>query len=171
MRAIKYVLFKKELIVNPWLYLCTLTLMVSSNSSLWTLVYDSDSGVDSKQWDQSFSSLRRRDRAHMVRRLQTWSCSTSQNTFTRWRREIVIIIMSRYHKAAIDGYLDLLKEATRKDLNTPDEDGMTPTLWAAYHGHIEALQLICSRGWAQKTSFICTTLAVLILFIGNGFNN
>ncbi len=86
-----------------------------------------------------------------TRCLQTWSCSTSQNTFTRWRREIVIIIMSRYHKAAIDGYLDLLKEATRKDLNTPDEDGMTPTLWAAYHGHIEALQLICSRGWAQKT--------------------
>lgn len=55
-------------------------------------------------------------------------------------------VMSRYHKAAIDGYLDLLKEATRKDLNTPDEDGMTPTLWAAFHGHIDALQLICSRG-------------------------
>ncbi|XP_035253343.1 ankyrin repeat and SAM domain-containing protein 4B [Anguilla anguilla] len=54
--------------------------------------------------------------------------------------------MSRYHKAAIDGYLDLLKEATRKDLNAPDEDGMTPTLWAAFHGHVEALQLICSRG-------------------------
>ncbi|KAJ8383984.1 hypothetical protein AAFF_G00212280 [Aldrovandia affinis] len=54
--------------------------------------------------------------------------------------------MSRYHKAAIDGYLDLLKEATRKDLNTPDEDGMTPTLWAAFHGNAEALQLICSRG-------------------------
>ncbi|XP_071766567.2 ankyrin repeat and SAM domain-containing protein 4B [Centroberyx gerrardi] len=53
--------------------------------------------------------------------------------------------MSRYHKAAIDGYLDLLKEATRKDLNTPDEDGMTPTLWAAFHGHVDALQLICSR--------------------------
>ncbi|KAK1164865.1 ankyrin repeat and SAM domain-containing protein 4B [Acipenser oxyrinchus oxyrinchus] len=53
---------------------------------------------------------------------------------------------TRYHKAAIDGYLELLKDATRKDLNTPDEDGMTPTLWAAYHGHAEALQLICSRG-------------------------
>ncbi|XP_068192823.1 ankyrin repeat and SAM domain-containing protein 4B [Antennarius striatus] len=53
--------------------------------------------------------------------------------------------MSRYHKAAIDGYLDFLKEATRKDLNTADEDGMTPTLLAAFHGHIEALQLICSR--------------------------
>uniref|UniRef100_A0A3Q0SY38 Ankyrin repeat and sterile alpha motif domain containing 4B n=1 Tax=Amphilophus citrinellus TaxID=61819 RepID=A0A3Q0SY38_AMPCI len=53
--------------------------------------------------------------------------------------------MSRYHKAAIDGYLDLLKEATVKDLNTPDEDGMTPTILAAFHGHIDALQLICSR--------------------------
>ncbi|XP_051988400.1 ankyrin repeat and SAM domain-containing protein 4B-like [Xyrauchen texanus] len=62
--------------------------------------------------------------------------------------------MSRYHKAAIDGYLDLLKEATRKDLNTPDEDGMTPTLFAAYHGHIEALQLICSRGGDPNKSDI-----------------
>ncbi|XP_073351292.1 ankyrin repeat and SAM domain-containing protein 4B [Pagrus major] len=53
--------------------------------------------------------------------------------------------MSRYHKAATDGYLDLLKEATRKDLNTADEDGMTPTLLAAFHGHVDALQLICSR--------------------------
>ncbi|XP_051878530.1 ankyrin repeat and SAM domain-containing protein 4B [Pristis pectinata] len=52
----------------------------------------------------------------------------------------------RYHKAARDGYLGPLKEATRKDLNNADEDGMTPTLWAAYHGHLEALQLICSRG-------------------------
>ncbi|MCJ8739272.1 hypothetical protein PDJAM_G00045260 [Pangasius djambal] len=62
--------------------------------------------------------------------------------------------MSRYHKAAIDGYLDLLKEATRKDLNTPDEDGMTPTLWAAYHGRLEALQLICSRGGDPNKSDI-----------------
>ncbi|XP_029630412.1 Usher syndrome type-1G protein homolog [Salmo trutta] len=52
----------------------------------------------------------------------------------------------RYHKAARDGYLDLLKEATRKDLNAPDEDGMTPTLWAAYHGNLEALRLIVGRG-------------------------
>ncbi|XP_014049578.1 ankyrin repeat and SAM domain-containing protein 4B-like [Salmo salar] len=62
--------------------------------------------------------------------------------------------MSRYHKAAIDGYLDLLKEATRKDLNSPDEDGMTPTLWAAFHGHVEALQLICSRGGDPNRSDI-----------------
>ncbi|NWR69557.1 ANS4B protein, partial [Centropus unirufus] len=53
---------------------------------------------------------------------------------------------SRYHKAAADGNLDLLKEATRKDLNTSDEDGMTPTLLAAYHGYLEALEVICRRG-------------------------
>uniref|UniRef100_A0A8D0H093 USH1 protein network component sans n=1 Tax=Sphenodon punctatus TaxID=8508 RepID=A0A8D0H093_SPHPU len=52
----------------------------------------------------------------------------------------------QYHRAARDGYLDLLKEATKKDLNSPDEDGMTPTLWAAYHGNLEALRLVVSRG-------------------------
>ncbi|NXB17367.1 ANS4B protein, partial [Rhagologus leucostigma] len=53
---------------------------------------------------------------------------------------------SRYHKAAADGNVDLLKEATRKDLNAFDEDGMTPTILAAYHGHLEALEVICRRG-------------------------
>ncbi|XP_061556845.1 ankyrin repeat and SAM domain-containing protein 4B [Phycodurus eques] len=62
--------------------------------------------------------------------------------------------MSRYHKAAVDGYLELLKEATRKDLNSPDEDGMTPTLLAAFHGHVDALQLICGRGGDPNRSDI-----------------
>uniref|UniRef100_A0A8C5UAA0 Ankyrin repeat and sterile alpha motif domain containing 4B n=1 Tax=Malurus cyaneus samueli TaxID=2593467 RepID=A0A8C5UAA0_9PASS len=53
---------------------------------------------------------------------------------------------SRYHQAAADGNVELLKEATRKDLNTSDDDGMTPTLVAAYHGHLEALEVICRRG-------------------------
>ncbi|KAI2584932.1 USH1 protein network component sans [Homo sapiens] len=53
----------------------------------------------------------------------------------------------QYHRAARDGYLELLKEATRKELNAPDEDGMTPTLWAAYHGNLESLRLIVSRGF------------------------
>uniref|UniRef100_A0A8C6SCU1 Ankyrin repeat and sterile alpha motif domain containing 4B n=1 Tax=Neogobius melanostomus TaxID=47308 RepID=A0A8C6SCU1_9GOBI len=62
--------------------------------------------------------------------------------------------MSRYHKAAIDGNLDILKEATTKDLNTADEDGMTPTLLAAFHGRVDALQLICSRGGDPNKSDI-----------------
>ncbi|KAM6897466.1 pre-mRNA splicing regulator USH1G-like [Xenentodon cancila] len=52
----------------------------------------------------------------------------------------------RYHRAARDGFLNVLKEATRKELNAQDEDGMTPTLWAAYHGNLETLRLIVSRG-------------------------
>ncbi|XP_035468046.2 Usher syndrome type-1G protein homolog isoform X1 [Scophthalmus maximus] len=52
----------------------------------------------------------------------------------------------RYHRAASDGYLDVLREATRRELDAPDEDGMTPTLWAAYHGNLEALRLIVGRG-------------------------
>ncbi|CAN9508663.1 unnamed protein product [Ophioblennius macclurei] len=52
----------------------------------------------------------------------------------------------RYHRAARDGNLQVLKEAARKELNAPDEDGLTPVLWAAYHGHLEALRLVVSRG-------------------------
>ncbi|KAG8433115.1 hypothetical protein GDO86_017414 [Hymenochirus boettgeri] len=53
---------------------------------------------------------------------------------------------TRYHQAAIDGYPDILKEATKKDVNTTDRDGMTPTILAAFHGHLEVLQLLCHRG-------------------------
>ncbi|XP_074475459.1 pre-mRNA splicing regulator USH1G [Sebastes fasciatus] len=52
----------------------------------------------------------------------------------------------RYHRAARDGYLEVLKEATRKELNASDEDGMTPTLWASYHGNLETLRTITGRG-------------------------
>ncbi|XP_032086163.1 ankyrin repeat and SAM domain-containing protein 4B [Thamnophis elegans] len=53
---------------------------------------------------------------------------------------------SRFHRAAADSNLQLLKEATRKDLNTADADGMTPTLLVAYHGNVEALEIVCRRG-------------------------
>ncbi|XP_032524904.2 pre-mRNA splicing regulator USH1G [Danaus plexippus] len=52
----------------------------------------------------------------------------------------------RFHKAAKDGLLEVLREATRKECNNKDESGMTPTLWAAFEGHIEALRLLCGRG-------------------------
>ena len=51
-----------------------------------------------------------------------------------------------FHKAARDGYLDLLREATRRDCNRGDEDGMTPTLWAAFYGNLDALRMIVGRG-------------------------
>ncbi|XP_043282833.1 Usher syndrome type-1G protein homolog isoform X2 [Venturia canescens] len=52
----------------------------------------------------------------------------------------------RFHKAARDGALEILKEATRKDCNSRDEGGMTPTLWAAFEGHLDALRLLVARG-------------------------
>ncbi|XP_069691328.1 pre-mRNA splicing regulator USH1G [Periplaneta americana] len=52
----------------------------------------------------------------------------------------------RFHKAAKDGILEILKEATRNDCNSRDEDGMTPTLWAAFEGNLEALRLLVGRG-------------------------
>lgn len=51
-----------------------------------------------------------------------------------------------YFRAAKDGLIDVLKEATRRDCNGRDEQGMTPTLYAAFHGHLEALRLLCGRG-------------------------
>ncbi|RWS07071.1 Usher syndrome type-1G protein-like protein [Dinothrombium tinctorium] len=52
----------------------------------------------------------------------------------------------RYHRAARDGFLDLLNDATRKDCNALDEDGITPTIWAAYYGQLEALRTLVGRG-------------------------
>ncbi|CAH0774182.1 unnamed protein product [Bemisia tabaci] len=53
---------------------------------------------------------------------------------------------TRYHKAAQDGNLDVLRETTKRDCNAKDEDGMTPTLWAAFEGNLEALRLLVGRG-------------------------
>ncbi|XP_046750497.1 Usher syndrome type-1G protein homolog [Diprion similis] len=52
----------------------------------------------------------------------------------------------RFHKAARDGALEILKEATRRDCNARDDGGMTPTLWAAFEGNIDALRLLAARG-------------------------
>lgn len=52
----------------------------------------------------------------------------------------------KFHQAARDGYLDLLRSATKRELNSTDEDGMTATLWAAYSGNLDALRQIIGRG-------------------------
>ncbi|KAL8593329.1 hypothetical protein ACOMHN_009982 [Nucella lapillus] len=52
----------------------------------------------------------------------------------------------RFINAAKDGYLDVLQQATKRDLNWPDEDGMTAVSWAARNGHLDALRLIVGRG-------------------------
>ena len=54
--------------------------------------------------------------------------------------------MTVFHQAARDGYLDILREATKRDSDKTDEDGMTPVLWAAYHGNLDALRMLSIRG-------------------------
>ncbi|KAL8582380.1 hypothetical protein ACOMHN_066333 [Nucella lapillus] len=52
----------------------------------------------------------------------------------------------RFINAAKDGYLDMLVQATKRDLNVADEDGMTAVMWAAHNGHLDALRIIVGRG-------------------------
>ncbi|KAH8297256.1 hypothetical protein KR044_008805, partial [Drosophila immigrans] len=52
----------------------------------------------------------------------------------------------RSRRAAKDGLIDVLKEATRKDANAKDDDSMTPVMWAAFEGRLDALRLLCGRG-------------------------
>ncbi len=51
-----------------------------------------------------------------------------------------------YHYAAKISDIDTLKKATEKDLNKRDDDGRTPTHWAAFKGNINALTLIIKKG-------------------------
>lgn len=56
-------------------------------------------------------------------------------------------MMGKYHRAAVDGYVDMLCDASKRDTNLPVEDSMlTPTLLAAQHGHLEALRILVGRG-------------------------
>ncbi|XP_014261853.1 Usher syndrome type-1G protein [Cimex lectularius] len=62
--------------------------------------------------------------------------------------------LGRFHKAAQDGHIEILKESTKRECNAKDEDGMTPTLWAANNGHLDALRLLVGRGGdIEKTNY------------------
>jgi len=52
----------------------------------------------------------------------------------------------KFHRAARDGYLDLLRDANRREMNSTDEDGRTPAMVAAGCGNLEALRVIVMRG-------------------------
>lgn len=53
---------------------------------------------------------------------------------------------TKYHVAAIDGYVDVLCDASKRDTNCALDNGMTPTLLAAQNGHLEALRILVGRG-------------------------
>lgn len=53
---------------------------------------------------------------------------------------------TKYHRASIDGYIDVLCDASKRDANQATEEGYTPTLLAAQYGHLEALRILVGRG-------------------------
>lgn len=54
----------------------------------------------------------------------------------------------KYHRAAVDGYVDMLCDASKRDANAPlaDESRATPTHLAAQFGQLEALRILVGRG-------------------------
>lgn len=65
--------------------------------------------------------------------------------FLKFKQKIDQFVFFLY-RAAKDGMIEVLKEATKRDCNRRDEQGMTPTLYAAFYGNLEALRLLCGRG-------------------------
>lgn len=61
--------------------------------------------------------------------------------------------------------LDILREATKRDCNLKDEDGMTPTLWAAFHGHLDVLRLLVGRGSVGIAAMIINPFIATELYI------
>lgn len=52
----------------------------------------------------------------------------------------------RFHVAAEEGKMSVLRQTAKRDCNRQDDVGMTPTLIAARTGNMEALRLLVSRG-------------------------
>uniref|UniRef100_A0A182P8N1 ANK_REP_REGION domain-containing protein n=1 Tax=Anopheles epiroticus TaxID=199890 RepID=A0A182P8N1_9DIPT len=67
---------------------------------------------------------------------------------------------TRFHRAASAGNVLPLKEATRWEVNTPDENLLTPVLLAAANGKAHALSVLLKRGAdLSKTDRLgCTAL-------------
>lgn len=61
---------------------------------------------------------------------------------------MILVFVSCFiiNSASRDGRLDILREASKREMNARDAEGMSPTLWAAYEGHLEALRLLVGRG-------------------------
>jgi hypothetical protein len=67
----------------------------------------------------------------------------------------------QYHQSVSDSHLELLKEATKPDLNLCNEDGITPTLLAATMG----IWKLWKSSAAQEVTPIEVTSGEILLYI------
>ncbi|XP_059470535.1 pre-mRNA splicing regulator USH1G-like [Neocloeon triangulifer] len=56
------------------------------------------------------------------------------------------ITSTRFHRAARDGLLDVVREASSKEANQKDEHGLSPVMWASFAGHSHVLRVLVSKG-------------------------
>ena len=57
-----------------------------------------------------------------------------------------LIMVIELFRAAKDGMLDVLKEASKREINAKDEAGMSMVLWAAFEGKLDALRMLVGKG-------------------------
>lgn len=66
----------------------------------------------------------------------------------------------------------MLREANSSEVNTKDVDGMTPVLWSAFEGHLDALRLLVGRGYyTSDLGALQPYLSINLLFSGNPDKN
>lgn len=53
---------------------------------------------------------------------------------------------TRYHRAAVDGFVDMLCDARKRQTNEANDVGLTPVHLAALSGQLEALRILVGRG-------------------------
>lgn len=58
----------------------------------------------------------------------------------------MLYIVKNFSRAARDGMLDVIKEASKREINSKDEAGMSMVLWAAFEGKLDALRLLVGKG-------------------------
>ena len=83
------------------------------------------------------------------------SCSTESPAplkrlnLERDREEMSSGVLFAVHQAAKEGNVSVLKKASKKDLNVPDEEGWTALHWASWNGSIAAIGTIVSKGYVS----------------------
>lgn len=53
--------------------------------------------------------------------------------------------------AARTGDIKTLQQTSKTALNRPDDDNMTPAMWAAARGQLSALRVIVERGFVTQS--------------------
>ena len=61
-------------------------------------------------------------------------------------------IVNDVYRAARDGMLDVIKEASKREINSKDEAGMSMVLWASFEGKLDALRLLVGKGGDPDSS-------------------